>query len=478
MMKKSYLLKSILRNIVILGIIGAVFLAFGWNMALAANEESVATGDIALTLSEVSQTLTEVASTVPDEQSVESLETAIVILDQVASLLVPSDEVSSTTLVVPPPPPLDGSFAISDEVSVSSLPVTPPPSSNFAISDEVSVTTLAIPPPPPPPAASFAISDEVSATTDKRGGGGGGGGGGRRDDGDSPVVTPPAPEPAPLFCPEYLHKYIRLGWPNDPVEVVKLQVFLQVYEGLEVPITGVYDLTTFKAVEIFQMRYGRDVLNPWGLSDIDPTGFVFVTTRLTVNNIYCERSTVHGLDLRNIYRQELSRLGLPLDNIDDGIPFMPTTGGDDSELPDDSVDPIVPVQPEETPRRDFLQAAALGLLDFIIEYPTWWLILLLISTLGSLFYLIWLVRKEKPDEVNQNINNIENMEMGDIEEILPAENESDDELIDLEIAESDNNGEMILDDTKEVGEDVADVTQGQESVDLTPKGKKKSSGRS
>jgi uncharacterized repeat protein (TIGR01451 family) len=92
-------------------------------------------------------------------------------------------------------------------------------------------------------------------------------------------------------CGIYLNDYIKLGKSNDSFEVRKLQVFLNYNLGTNLPITGVYDLATYHAVERFQMKYNSSVLSPWvpyGLtSNSTPTGYVYKTTRRWINVLMC-----------------------------------------------------------------------------------------------------------------------------------------------------------------------------------------------
>jgi len=139
-------------------------------------------------------------------------------------------------------------------------------------------------------------SGEFSFTTGSGGGGGGGGGGG--------ILTTTTTTPAtttPMACARYLKKFIRFGRDNDRLEVLKLQLFLKHYEKMNVPISGVYDLQTMRAVERFQARYGQDVLGPWGITD--STGYVFITTTYAINHIYCGLDTANDIDLRNIIQE-------------------------------------------------------------------------------------------------------------------------------------------------------------------------------
>lgn len=130
---------------------------------------------------------------------------------------------------------------------------------------EATSTPPVIPPPVNPP-----------------GGGGGGGGssfsGGRR----RPVVTGEVLGATSCY---YLRDWLKIDWKNDPIEVLKLKSFLNVFEGESLSLTTVFDKPTFEAVERFQVKYRSDVLTPWG--DKVTTGFVYILTKKKVNEIYC-----------------------------------------------------------------------------------------------------------------------------------------------------------------------------------------------
>ena len=135
------------------------------------------------------------------------------------------------------------------------------------------------------------ISNEYSFTTDNNGGGGGGGGGGRRNVVKDIVL--------PTKCLPLILEYIRLGQNNNPIEVFKLQWFLRTFEDLDVPLSGVYDQVTYEAVKIFQTRHADPILTSWGINK--PTGYVFISTSLNINYIYCGLEGVQ-FDLRNFYK--------------------------------------------------------------------------------------------------------------------------------------------------------------------------------
>lgn len=139
---------------------------------------------------------------------------------------------------------------------------------------------------------------------------GSGGGGERRGGGYIPLVPTVlgTSTVATGPCEVYLHKYIKYGAKNDPAEVRKLQAFLRVFEKRsDIAVTGVYDYKTYMAVKDFQKKYMKGVLAPWGISE--PTGYVFITTTLKINMLYCGFSTDVKLNLRNFYKNEINTDG-------------------------------------------------------------------------------------------------------------------------------------------------------------------------
>jgi hypothetical protein len=86
----------------------------------------------------------------------------------------------------------------------------------------------------------------------------------------------------------YLRDYLKRDFNNDSLEVLKLQAFLKNFEGHNnLSFTGVFDQATYDAVSIFQMKYFKDVLEPWGYTN--PTGYVYILTKKKINEIYCQR---------------------------------------------------------------------------------------------------------------------------------------------------------------------------------------------
>lgn len=95
-------------------------------------------------------------------------------------------------------------------------------------------------------------------------------------------------------CP-FLLDYMQIGWQNDPWEVTKLQLFLNIFKdtfgGTANPVTGEFDRVTDSNVKAFQRHYQTEILDPWYLRGIVPhfeaTGFVYKTTLWKINDIIC-----------------------------------------------------------------------------------------------------------------------------------------------------------------------------------------------
>ena len=89
------------------------------------------------------------------------------------------------------------------------------------------------------------------------------------------------------FCPEYLLEYIKFGNSgNNPAEVIKLQIFLNNFEAFNLAVNGTYDDASHNAVHAFQKKWQERVLTPWGATQ--STGYVYYTTKKTINEIYCQ----------------------------------------------------------------------------------------------------------------------------------------------------------------------------------------------
>ena len=97
---------------------------------------------------------------------------------------------------------------------------------------------------------------------------------------------------ASTVCIPYLLEYIKLGADNSSLEVMKLELFLNAYLGINLPINGIYEEADYNAVMEFQLRLKNDILAPWAAvnclpSENIPTGYVYRTTKWAINNIFC-----------------------------------------------------------------------------------------------------------------------------------------------------------------------------------------------
>lgn len=124
-----------------------------------------------------------------------------------------------------------------------------------------------------------------------------GGGGGGDDDGEVLGANT-------FACELLIEDYIRLGWDNDFHEVRKLQVFLNDYMDADLMVDGIYGEKTFEAVKAFQLQEAEFVLDPWGIER--PTGYVYQTTQIRINNIHCAEldlqiPDLHCPDIGHVY---------------------------------------------------------------------------------------------------------------------------------------------------------------------------------
>ncbi len=133
-----------------------------------------------------------------------------------------------------------------------------------------------------PGCANSGDSDEADPVS---GGGSGGGGGGGGGGGSVLGTSTPAYLEGVTSCDMYLTDFLKKGGENKLEQVQRLQDVLK-KDGFEVEVNGVFDDTTHAAVLAFQGKYAEKILMPWGLTS--PTGFVYLTTRKQVNEIYCE----------------------------------------------------------------------------------------------------------------------------------------------------------------------------------------------
>ena len=85
-------------------------------------------------------------------------------------------------------------------------------------------------------------------------------------------------------CP-LITDYLKFGGSNDPIQVTKLQIFLNASEKAGISVNGTFDQKTEDAVKDFQKKYMTDILGPWDATRA--TGFVFITTQNKINQLAC-----------------------------------------------------------------------------------------------------------------------------------------------------------------------------------------------
>lgn len=115
------------------------------------------------------------------------------------------------------------------------------------------------------------------------GGGGGGGGGGGTVLGTTTAAA----------CEQYISTFMRRGQVNDTEQVKRVQGILKMFEGADVEETGEYDEKSEAAIKAFQLKYADEVLTPWAIQA--PTGYVFLTTRKKLNEVYCKNTLTFPL---------------------------------------------------------------------------------------------------------------------------------------------------------------------------------------
>jgi peptidoglycan hydrolase-like protein with peptidoglycan-binding domain len=105
-------------------------------------------------------------------------------------------------------------------------------------------------------------------------------------------TTPAAPDPRSCSVALYPTKSIKLGAANDPEQVRLLEQFLNVFEGANVPVDGIYSVADEAVVRAWQEKYRSEILTPWGTTK--GTGYVFITSLRKIKSVQennCTRET-------------------------------------------------------------------------------------------------------------------------------------------------------------------------------------------
>jgi hypothetical protein len=130
--------------------------------------------------------------------------------------------------------------------------------------------------------------------------------GGRRDRTSGNSISSNATVTLANSCPLITSPMIRRGARNNAAEVAKLQAFLKNVEGLNVTVTGTFDIQTEAAVHAFQKKYATEVLLPWG--GTKSSGIVYITTSKKINQITCAAPlnlSAAELSIINSYRSNV-----------------------------------------------------------------------------------------------------------------------------------------------------------------------------
>ncbi len=148
-----------------------------------------------------------------------------------------------------------------------------------------------------------------------------------------------------IACGPYLLQYMKFGKTNDPVEVEKLQRFLNEFEGTSLSVNGVFNLETETTVKRFQEKYASDILTPWG-HDIG-TGYVYYTTQKKINELYCKGAIAFPLSPEQQAEvQSFKALLLRLKRA--GYPIPTEAGGEVGILPNTNT-PLAKKDEEDQP---------------------------------------------------------------------------------------------------------------------------------
>ena len=226
-----------------------------------------------------------------------------------------TDEIATTTTV-------NTAVAGTYEVTYS---VTDSGNLSTSVTRSVIVSPVSTPPTNPP-------TDNAGGNGGGGGGGGGGLGGHRRD-----ITTIGGGAVLGATTCSYLRDYLRKDLQNDPLEVLKLQSFLNAFEGENLSFTANFDDATFDAVSRFQNKYSDDILAPWGHTA--PTGYVYILTKKKINEIFCK--TIYPLSASD--QSEIDSFRSFIQDIEENGGVIPDVSGSigvgtstESENPTDS----------------------------------------------------------------------------------------------------------------------------------------------
>jgi hypothetical protein len=106
--------------------------------------------------------------------------------------------------------------------------------------------------------------------------------------------------------PKYLTNPIIFGTDNNPEDVKLLEIFLNTYEGYNLPVDGIYSEEDRDAVIKWQEKYADEILKPWGLTR--GTGYVYNTSLKKIKQIYeslCKNNKEEPSSQKYIFTRDL-----------------------------------------------------------------------------------------------------------------------------------------------------------------------------
>ena len=103
------------------------------------------------------------------------------------------------------------------------------------------------------------------------------------------IVQQPAPKTLTTLgvgcATDYLQSSIRYGRTNSSAQVLRLEHFMNYYQGEQLVLDGVYGEADIAAVRRFQEEYSQQILVPYGLQKAN--GYVHTATKQMINAIHC-----------------------------------------------------------------------------------------------------------------------------------------------------------------------------------------------
>lgn len=178
----------------------------------------------------------------------------------------------------------------------------------------------------------------------------------------------------------YLSDAMSLEKKNNPVEVIKLKLFLNEKEGAYLFENGVYDQKTFDAVSAFQEKYKNDILTPFQISETN--GAVGILTLHKINELACGKKIALSAEELSFINKNL--LGRNLSGVKNTrvvgtqMPIIPLVKNDATNADSATTNSIATVTPREEMVSEFakninrnwkfMASAIRGLPESVLNY--------------------------------------------------------------------------------------------------------------